>query len=131
MNDPKRKFDVFATKSVGDESYDTRIAVAFPLEKSPGFSVLFDALPTNGRVLPLPKRERNASLRPSRTLVSTLWTVPPQSCHPLDLQELPRLAPQLLVAGELPNELLALGASHLKGGPQEWQSRSSQLRLLK
>jgi len=85
VSDGKRKLDVFATKSVGDKSYDTRIGVAFPLEKSPGFSVLFDALPTNGRVLLLPERERNASLRHSRTLGSTLRTVPPQSCHPLDL----------------------------------------------
>ncbi|HSP19128.1 MAG TPA: hypothetical protein VLQ79_06430 [Myxococcaceae bacterium] len=45
-----------ATKSVGDKSYYTRIGVAFPLEKSPGFSVLFDALPTNGRVLIVPER---------------------------------------------------------------------------
>jgi hypothetical protein len=35
--------------------------VAFPLEKGPGFSVLFDALPTNGRVLIVPERERSAS----------------------------------------------------------------------
>ena len=56
MNASKRKFDVFTTKTVGDKSYYTRIGVAFPLEKSPGFSVLFDALPTNGRVLIVPER---------------------------------------------------------------------------
>ena len=56
MNGSKRKFDVVATKSVGDKNYYTRIGVAFPLEKSPGFSVLFDALPTNGRVLIVPER---------------------------------------------------------------------------
>ena len=61
MNDSKRKFDVFATKSVGDKSYYTRIGVAFPLEKSPGFSVLFDALPTNGRVLIVPERGEGPS----------------------------------------------------------------------
>jgi hypothetical protein len=33
--------------------------VAFPLEKSPGFSILFDALPTDGRVLLLPDRPRS------------------------------------------------------------------------
>jgi hypothetical protein len=32
------------------------IGVAFPLEKSPGFSVIFDALPTNGRALIVPER---------------------------------------------------------------------------
>ncbi|HTP24416.1 MAG TPA: hypothetical protein VMK12_02000 [Anaeromyxobacteraceae bacterium] len=36
----------------------TRIGVAFPLEKG-GFNILFDALPTNGRVLLLPERERS------------------------------------------------------------------------
>jgi hypothetical protein len=56
MSDSKRKFDVFATKSVGDKSYYTRIGVAFPHEKGPGFSVVFDALPTNGRVLIVPER---------------------------------------------------------------------------
>ena len=61
MSESKRKFDVFATKSVGDKSYYTRIGVAFPLEKSPGFSVLFDALPTNGRVLIVPERGEGPS----------------------------------------------------------------------
>ena len=56
MSDRKPKFDVFATKSVGDKSYYTRIGVAFPFEKGPGFSVLFDALPTTGRVLIVPER---------------------------------------------------------------------------
>ncbi len=56
MNTSKPKFNVFTTRSVGDKSYYTRIGVAFPLEKSPGFSVLFDALPTNGRVLIVPER---------------------------------------------------------------------------
>jgi len=61
MNGSKRKFDVVATKSVGDKNYYTRIGVAFPLEKSPGFSVLFDALPTNGRVLIVPERGEGPS----------------------------------------------------------------------
>jgi hypothetical protein len=34
VNDSKRKFDVFATKSVGDKSYYTRIGVAFPWRKA-------------------------------------------------------------------------------------------------
>jgi hypothetical protein len=61
MSDSKRKFDVVATKTVGDKSYYTRIGVAFPLEKGPGFSVLFDALPTNGRVLIVPERGEGPS----------------------------------------------------------------------
>jgi len=44
---------------VGDKDFYTRIGVAFPLEKG-GFNILFDALPTNGRVLLLPERERVA-----------------------------------------------------------------------
>jgi hypothetical protein len=32
-----------------------------PREKSPGFSILFDALPTNGRVLIVPERGDSAS----------------------------------------------------------------------
>ena len=61
MGETKRKFDVVATKTVGDKSYYTRIGVAFPLEKGPGFSVLFDALPTNGRVLIVPERGEGPS----------------------------------------------------------------------
>jgi hypothetical protein len=61
VSDSKRKFDVFATKSVGDKSYYTRIGVAFPFEKGPGFSVVFDALPTNGRVLIVPERGEGPS----------------------------------------------------------------------
>jgi hypothetical protein len=61
MSETKRKFDVVATKTVGDKSYYTRIGVAFPLEKGPGFSVLFDALPTNGRVLIVPERGEGPS----------------------------------------------------------------------
>ena len=56
MNTSKPKFNVVTTKSVGDKSYYTRIGVAFPLQKSPGFSVIFDALPTNGRALIVPER---------------------------------------------------------------------------
>jgi hypothetical protein len=61
VTETKRKFDVVATKTVGDKSYYTRIGVAFPLEKGPGFSVLFDALPTNGRVLIVPERGEGPS----------------------------------------------------------------------
>lgn len=61
MSETKRKFDVVATKTVGDKSYYTRIGVAFPLEKGPGFSVLFDALPMNGRVLIVPERGEGPS----------------------------------------------------------------------
>jgi hypothetical protein len=57
----KKKFNVVTVKEVGEKSYYTRIGVAFPLEKSPGFSVLFDALPTNGRVLIVPERGDSAS----------------------------------------------------------------------
>ena len=57
----KKKFNVVTVKEVGEKSYYTRIGVAFPLEKSPGFSVLFDALPTNGRVLIVPERGEAAS----------------------------------------------------------------------
>ena len=61
MNPSKPKFNVVTTKTVGEKHYYTRIGVAFPLEKSPGFSILFDALPTNGRALLLPERERAAN----------------------------------------------------------------------
>jgi hypothetical protein len=40
--------------------HDTRIGVAFPLERG-GFNILFDALPTNGRGLLLPERERTVA----------------------------------------------------------------------
>ena len=59
MNTSKPKYNIVAVKTVGDKDYYTRIGVAFPLEKG-GFNILFDALPTNGRVLLLPERERAA-----------------------------------------------------------------------
>ena len=40
MNKSKPKFNVVTTKTAGDKSYYSRIGVAFPLEKSPGFSIL-------------------------------------------------------------------------------------------
>jgi len=49
---------MFAGKTVGEREHYTRIGVALPLEKG-GFNILFDALPTNGRVLLLPERERS------------------------------------------------------------------------
>ncbi len=57
MNATKQKLDVLAVKTVNEKDYYTRIGVAFPLDHG-GFSVLFDALPTNARVLLLPERER-------------------------------------------------------------------------
>jgi hypothetical protein len=59
MNANKQKLDVLAVKTVNEKDYYTRIGVAFPLDHG-GFSVLFDALPTNGRVLLLPDRDRPA-----------------------------------------------------------------------
>ncbi len=50
MNTSKPKYNIVTVKTVGDKDYYTRIGVAFPLEKG-GFNILFDALPTNGRVL--------------------------------------------------------------------------------
>ena len=50
MNTNKPKYNIVTVKTVGDKDYYTRIGVAFPLEKG-GFNILFDALPTNGRVL--------------------------------------------------------------------------------
>jgi len=52
---------VVATKTVGEKSDYTRIGVAFPFDKGPGFSVIFDALPTNGRVLIVPERGEGPS----------------------------------------------------------------------
>ena len=49
-----------AVKTVGEKDHYTRIGVAFPLEKG-GFNILFDALPTNGRVLLLPERARSVN----------------------------------------------------------------------
>ena len=60
MNTSKPKYNIVTVKTVGDKDYYTRIGVAFPLEKG-GFNILFDALPTNGRVLLLPERERAAT----------------------------------------------------------------------
>jgi len=60
MNSSKQKFNIVAVKTVGEKDYYTRIGVAFPLEKG-GFNILFDALPTNGRVLLLPERERSVA----------------------------------------------------------------------
>ena len=60
MNTNKPKYNIVTVKTVGDKDYYTRIGVAFPLEKG-GFNILFDALPTNGRVLLLPERERAAN----------------------------------------------------------------------
>ena len=60
MNTSKPKYNIVTVKTVGDKDYYTRIGVAFPLEKG-GFNILFDALPTNGRVLLLPERERVAT----------------------------------------------------------------------
>jgi hypothetical protein len=62
MNPAKQKFNVVAVKNVNEKDYYTRIGVAFPLEQG-GFNVLFDALPTNARVLILPERERTDSER--------------------------------------------------------------------
>ena len=59
MNTSKPKYNIVTVKTVGDKDFYTRIGVAFPLEKG-GFNILFDALPTNGRVLLLPERERAA-----------------------------------------------------------------------
>ena len=55
MNTSKPKYNIVTVKTVGEKDYYTRIGVAFPLEKG-GFNILFDALPTNGRVLLLPER---------------------------------------------------------------------------
>ncbi len=57
MTSSKQKLDVLAVKTVNEKDYYTRIGVAFPLDHG-GFNVLFDALPTNARVLLLPDRER-------------------------------------------------------------------------
>jgi hypothetical protein len=57
MSTSKQKFNVLAVKTVNEKDYFTRIGVAFPLEYG-GFNVVFDALPTNGRVLILPDREK-------------------------------------------------------------------------
>ena len=57
MSPSKPKFNVVAVKTVNEKDYFTRIGVAFPLEQG-GFNVLLDALPTNGRLLVLPERER-------------------------------------------------------------------------
>jgi len=57
MNSSKPKYNIVTVKTVGEKDFYTRIGVAFPLEKG-GFNILFDALPTNGRVLLLPERER-------------------------------------------------------------------------
>lgn len=51
-----RYFGVFAPNARLRPSV---VPVAFPVEKG-GFNILFDALPTNGRVLLLPERERTA-----------------------------------------------------------------------
>ena len=58
MNTSKPKYNIVTVKTVGEKDFYTRIGVAFPLEKG-GFNILFDALPTNGRVLLLPERERS------------------------------------------------------------------------
>jgi hypothetical protein len=55
----KQKYNIVTVKTVNEKDYYTRIGVAFPLEKG-GFNTLFDALPTNGRVLLLPERLRSA-----------------------------------------------------------------------
>jgi hypothetical protein len=60
MNTSKPKYNILAVKTVGEKDFYTRIGVAFPLEKG-GFNILFDALPTNARVLLLPERERSVS----------------------------------------------------------------------
>jgi hypothetical protein len=57
MKTTKPKYNIVTVKTVGEKDFYTRIGVAFPLEKG-GFNILFDALPTNGRVLLLPERER-------------------------------------------------------------------------
>ena len=57
MNTTKQKYNIVTVKTVNEKDYYTRIGVAFPLEKG-GFNILFDALPTNARVLLLPERER-------------------------------------------------------------------------
>jgi hypothetical protein len=62
MNASKPKFNVVAVKTVNEKDYFTRIGVAFPLEQG-GFNVLLDAVPTNGRLLVLPDRERPESGR--------------------------------------------------------------------
>jgi len=59
MSNNKQKLDVLAVKTVNEKDYYTRIGVAFPLDHG-GFNVLFDALPTNARVLLLPDRDRPA-----------------------------------------------------------------------
>jgi hypothetical protein len=61
VNTTKQKFNIVTVKTVNEKDYYTRIGVAFPLEKSPGFSIIFDALPTNGRALLLPDRGRSES----------------------------------------------------------------------
>ena len=57
MEPKKQKYNIVTVKTVNEKDYYTRIGVAFPLEKG-GFNILFDALPTNGRVLLLPERPR-------------------------------------------------------------------------
>ena len=57
-NTAKQKYNIVTVKTVNEKDYYTRIGVAFPLEKG-GFNILFDALPTNGRVLLLPDRPRS------------------------------------------------------------------------
>ena len=57
MSPSRPKFNVVAVKTVNEKDYFTRIGVAFPLEQG-GFNVLLDAVPTTGRLLVLPERER-------------------------------------------------------------------------
>lgn len=36
----------------------TKVGVAFPLRNGDGFSIILDALPTNGKLVMMPPRER-------------------------------------------------------------------------
>ena len=45
-------------RNEGDKGFFTRIGAAWPIKDDKGFSVALDALPVNGRIVILPKKEK-------------------------------------------------------------------------
>lgn len=62
MSAPRKRYDVFVTREFErqgqPETAWTRIGVAFPLKTKDGFSVVFDALPVDGKCVMLLHEEK-------------------------------------------------------------------------
>ena len=60
VSDNRPPFIVYAVEGDDDRSFWTRVGVAWPLQKRPGFSASLNAIPLSGRLVILERRDEPA-----------------------------------------------------------------------